>query len=108
MLAIQPLNLSWHVMFVIHSVCCSIKNYFLSFHLQSLIMLLTGYVRLVTNFGPLNLELYCDMLPKTCENFLKLAQRGCYDGVRFHRSIRNFMVCNVKHYHLLMLFNIGA
>lgn len=51
-----------------------------------------GYVRLVTNFGPLNLELYCDMLPKTCENFLKLAQRGYYDGVRFHRSIRNFMI----------------
>lgn len=51
-----------------------------------------GYVRLVTNFGPLNLELYCDVLPKTCENFLKLAQRGYYDGVKFHRSIRNFMI----------------
>ncbi|KDR06370.1 peptidyl-prolyl cis-trans isomerase-like 2 [Zootermopsis nevadensis] len=51
-----------------------------------------GYVRLVTNFGPLNLELYCDMLPKTCENFLKLAQRGYYDGGKFHRSIRNFMI----------------
>ncbi|KAJ9584118.1 hypothetical protein L9F63_021527, partial [Diploptera punctata] len=51
-----------------------------------------GYVRLVTNFGPLNLELYCDTLPKTCENFLKLSQQGYYDGVRFHRSIRNFMI----------------
>ncbi|KAJ4439457.1 RING-type E3 ubiquitin-protein ligase ppil2, partial [Periplaneta americana] len=51
-----------------------------------------GYVRLVTNFGPLNLELYCDVLPKTCENFLKLSQKGYYDGVKFHRSIRNFMI----------------
>nr|CAD7399038.1 unnamed protein product [Timema cristinae] len=51
-----------------------------------------GYVRLITNFGPLNLELYCDMLPKTCENFLKLSQKGYYNGTKFHRSIRNFMI----------------
>lgn len=51
-----------------------------------------GYVRLVTNLGPLNLELYCDAIPKTCENFLKHCQNGYYDGTKFHRSIRNFMV----------------
>ncbi|XP_063228180.1 RING-type E3 ubiquitin-protein ligase PPIL2 [Bacillus rossius redtenbacheri] len=51
-----------------------------------------GYVRLVTNMGPLNLELFCDVLPKTCENFLKLAEKGYYDGTKFHRSIRNFMI----------------
>lgn len=51
-----------------------------------------GYVRLVTNLGPLNLELYCDVVPKTCENFLKHCQNGYYDGTKFHRSIRNFMV----------------
>ncbi|XP_049830102.1 RING-type E3 ubiquitin-protein ligase PPIL2 [Schistocerca gregaria] len=51
-----------------------------------------GYVRLVTNLGPLNLELHCDMVPKVCENFLKLANRGYYDGTKFHRSIRNFMI----------------
>jgi hypothetical protein len=69
-------------------------------------MLFAGYIRLVTNFGPLNLELYCDMLPKTCENFMKLAQRGYYDGVKFHRSIRNFMVCNIEHFLLLQHFNL--
>lgn len=52
----------------------------------------SGYVRLVTNLGPLNLELYCDTIPKTCENFLKHCKNGYYDGTKFHRSIRNFMV----------------
>ncbi|KAI4460661.1 peptidyl-prolyl cis-trans isomerase-related [Holotrichia oblita] len=51
-----------------------------------------GYVRLITNFGPLNLELYCDVVPKTCENFIKHAANGYYNGTKFHRSIRNFMI----------------
>jgi len=29
-----------------------------------------GYVRINTNLGPLNLELYCDVVPKTCQNFI--------------------------------------
>lgn len=51
-----------------------------------------GYVRLLTNFGALNLELACDVVPKTCENFMKLCGSGYYDGTKFHRSIRNFMI----------------
>lgn len=51
-----------------------------------------GYVRLVTNFGNLNLELFCDLCPKTCENFIKHCANGYYNGTKFHRSIRNFMV----------------
>ena len=51
-----------------------------------------GYVRLTTNVGPLNLELHCEYVPKTCENFMKLCQKGYYDGTIFHRSIRHFMV----------------
>lgn len=51
-----------------------------------------GYVRLITNFGALNLELNCDLVPKTCENFIKHCQNGYYDGTKFHRSIRNFMI----------------
>ncbi len=51
-----------------------------------------GYVRLVTNLGPINLELHCDYVPKTCENFIKLCQKGYYEGCKFHRSIRHFMV----------------
>lgn len=51
-----------------------------------------GYVKMITNLGPLNLELACDLVPKTCENFMKHCQTGYYNGTLFHRSIRNFMV----------------
>ncbi|XP_012274913.1 peptidyl-prolyl cis-trans isomerase-like 2 [Orussus abietinus] len=51
-----------------------------------------GYVRFITNFGALNLELNCDLVPKTCENFIKHCQNGYYNGTKFHRSIRNFMI----------------
>lgn len=51
-----------------------------------------GYVRLNTSHGPLNLELYCEIVPKTCENFIQHCQNGYYDGTVFHRSIKNFMV----------------
>jgi peptidyl-prolyl cis-trans isomerase-like protein 2 len=48
-------------------------------------------VRLVTNFGSLNLELHCDQVTKTCDNFITLCKRGYYDGVKFHRLIKHFM-----------------
>ncbi|XP_002738487.2 RING-type E3 ubiquitin-protein ligase PPIL2-like [Saccoglossus kowalevskii] len=51
-----------------------------------------GYVRIITNKGQLNLELHCDMVPKTCENFMLLSSRGYYNDTVFHRSIRNFMI----------------
>lgn len=51
-----------------------------------------GYVRLNTNMGMLNLELFCDQVQKTCENFLKHCANGYYNGTKFHRSIRNFMI----------------
>ena len=51
-----------------------------------------AYVRLMTNAGALNLELHCEYVPKTCENFIRLCQKGKYDGTKFHRSIKHFMV----------------
>lgn len=51
-----------------------------------------GYVQMLTNFGPLNLELHCDRTPKTCHNFLLLAGRGYYDNTCFHRLIKNFIL----------------
>eukprot|EP00246_Nothoceros_aenigmaticus_P009113 TRINITY_DN24435_c0_g1_i1.p1 TRINITY_DN24435_c0_g1~~TRINITY_DN24435_c0_g1_i1.p1 ORF type:complete len:596 (+),score=117.61 TRINITY_DN24435_c0_g1_i1:149-1936(+) len=51
-----------------------------------------GYVRLHCSHGDLNLELHCDITPRTCENFLTLCERGYYNGLVFHRSIRNFMI----------------
>ncbi len=49
-------------------------------------------VILQTNFGDIKLELLANDAPKTVENFLKLAQTGFYDGVKFHRIIPNFMI----------------
>ncbi|KAM3230354.1 hypothetical protein ACQJBY_060879 [Aegilops geniculata] len=51
-----------------------------------------GYVQLHTTHGDLNLELHCDITPRTCENFLTHCENGYYNGLIFHRSIKNFMI----------------
>ncbi|KAK6923958.1 Cyclophilin-type peptidyl-prolyl cis-trans isomerase domain [Dillenia turbinata] len=51
-----------------------------------------GYVQLHTTHGDLNIELHCDIAPRTCENFITLCEQGYYDGISFHRNIRNFMI----------------
>ena len=45
-----------------------------------------------TNHGAIEVELFDDDAPKTVENFVKLARDGFYDGVVFHRIIRDFMI----------------
>jgi peptidyl-prolyl cis-trans isomerase B (cyclophilin B) len=45
-----------------------------------------------TNHGPIQIELFDDDAPKTVDNFRKLAGDGFYDGVIFHRVIRDFMI----------------
>jgi cyclophilin family peptidyl-prolyl cis-trans isomerase len=45
-----------------------------------------------TNHGAIELELFDDDAPKTVENFRKLAADGFYDGVIFHRVIKDFMI----------------
>jgi len=45
-----------------------------------------------TNAGPITFELFDDDAPKTVENFKKLVGDGFYDGLIFHRVIRDFMV----------------
>lgn len=42
--------------------------------------------------GVLNLELRCDRVPKTCDNFIRHCNAGYYDGTVFHRSIKHFMI----------------
>ncbi|XP_074579574.1 peptidyl-prolyl cis-trans isomerase CYP65 [Curcuma longa] len=51
-----------------------------------------GYAQLHTTHGDLNLELHCDITPRACENFITHCENGYYNGVAFHRSIRNFMI----------------
>jgi len=45
-----------------------------------------------TNHGAIELELFDEDAPKTVENFRKLAADGFYDGVIFHRVIKDFMI----------------
>jgi len=47
---------------------------------------------LETNKGTIKFELLETDAPKTTENFRLLAEKGYYDGVIFHRVIRNFMI----------------
>ena len=50
------------------------------------------HVVLKTTAGDIELELYPDVAPKTVENFMTHVKDGYYDGVAFHRIIKNFMI----------------
>jgi peptidyl-prolyl cis-trans isomerase B (cyclophilin B) len=45
-----------------------------------------------TNHGTIELEFFDDDAPNTVENFKKLARDGFYDGLIFHRVIKDFML----------------
>ena len=45
-----------------------------------------------TNKGKIRLQLEDGKVPKTVENFEKLAKQGFYDGLKFHRVIADFMI----------------
>lgn len=49
-------------------------------------------VLMKTNFGDIKLELFDSDAPKTVANFIKLAKEGFYDGTKFHRVIKDFMI----------------
>lgn len=46
----------------------------------------TAVVHFETTMGTVVLELYCEMVPRTCHNFLLLVKSGYYDGTVFHRK----------------------
>ena len=45
-----------------------------------------------TSEGQITLELFDEDAPKTVDNFRKLASEGFYDGLSFHRVIKDFMI----------------
>ena len=49
-------------------------------------------VVLETNKGNIEIKLYDDIAPKTVENFVGLAKKGYYNGIIFHRVIKQFMI----------------
>ena len=46
----------------------------------------------VKDYGTIKVELYPDMAPETVANFIKLANNGYYDGLTFHRVVKDFMI----------------
>jgi cyclophilin family peptidyl-prolyl cis-trans isomerase len=45
-----------------------------------------------TNHGAVVVEFFDEDAPKTVDNFLKLSRDGYYDGLIFHRVIKDFMI----------------
>lgn len=54
--------------------------------------IVTKQATFVTTKGTMVAELYPGEAPKTVANFEKLANEGFYDGVKFHRVIKDFVV----------------
>ena len=46
----------------------------------------------VDGYGTIKIELYPDKAPNTVTNFVKLANNGFYNGLKFHRIIKDFMI----------------
>lgn len=46
----------------------------------------------VENFGTIKVELYPDQAPETVANFVALANNGFYNGTKFHRIVKDFMI----------------
>ncbi len=46
----------------------------------------------IENFGTIKLELYPDQAPEAVSNFIALANNGFYNGTKFHRVVKDFMI----------------
>ena len=46
----------------------------------------------VEKFGTVKVELYPDFAPNTVNNFITLADNGFYNGLKFHRVVKDFMI----------------
>jgi len=49
-------------------------------------------VILKTDKGDIHIQLFLKEAPMTCANFINLIQHGFYDGLKFHRVIKGFMI----------------
>ncbi|NGX28428.1 MAG: putative peptidyl-prolyl cis-trans isomerase [Candidatus Anoxychlamydiales bacterium] len=49
-------------------------------------------ISLETTQGTIKIKLWPEIAPKACENFMKLVETKYYDGIVFHRVIKNFMI----------------
>ena len=92
-------------------------NYIIAFGLMAVILLIFGLINnsmengekiknqtasavnnsvkgaiLKTNKGIIEIDFYQKDVPETVNNFIKLADEGFYNGTRFHRVIKGFMI----------------
>lgn len=49
-------------------------------------------ITMTTNRGDIDIRIFAEDAPVTAASFLNLAQRGFYDGLTFHRVIKDFMI----------------
>jgi len=49
-------------------------------------------IRLTTSMGTIEARLFYKRVPKTVSNFVTLARKGFYNGLIFHRVIKDFMI----------------
>ncbi|OCA87586.1 peptidylprolyl isomerase [Bacillus sp. FJAT-27225] len=49
-------------------------------------------VEMVTSMGTIKIKLFPELAPKTVDNFIKLSEKNYYDGITFHRVIKDFMI----------------
>lgn len=47
---------------------------------------------IVTNQGQIKVKLFPEQAPLACENFIGLVEKGYYNGITFHRVIKDFMI----------------
>lgn len=45
-----------------------------------------------TNMGDIKIKLFVNEVPKTAKNFIELARKDYYNGIIFHRVIKDFMI----------------
>ena len=61
-------------------------------HEWSRLRLIMTMVQMSTTLGNIQIELYTEDCPETTGNFLKLVDSGFYNGLHFHRIIKDFMI----------------
>ncbi len=84
-------NIIWIVAFIILIVLIGVIGYG---YYKNATMKVTRPVATmeVENFGTIKFELYPEYAPETVANFITLANRGFYDGLTFHRIVKDFMI----------------
>jgi peptidyl-prolyl cis-trans isomerase B (cyclophilin B) len=61
-------------------------------YLEGLRLMANRIATLETTKGVVKFELYEDLAPVTAQNFIELAEKGFYDGLKFHRYVAGFVI----------------